>query len=52
MMMAFNSELLEESGTAHIDLSGRLSIPVSENNGLSLDKLYNAGYWVKSNECK
>ena len=40
MMMAFNSELLEESGTAHIDLSGRLSIPVSENNGLSLDKLY------------
>ena len=47
MMMSFNVELLEESGSAQIDLSGRLSIPtdsylVAENkeSTMSLKQIY------------
>ena len=46
MMMSFNVDLLEELETAHIDLSGRLSIPTDEyvlqkgGNGISLELLY------------
>lgn len=42
MMMSFNVDMLEESGSACIDLSGRRSIPTSttERGELSLEKLF------------
>ena len=43
MMMSFNTELLEESNSANIDLSGRLSIPTNasaKNSSLSLKKIF------------
>lgn len=33
MMMAFNVDALEDEGTAHIDLSGRLSIALTDREG-------------------
>lgn len=42
MMMAFNTDMLEELGTANVDLSGRLSIRTSANGdayALALDNL-------------
>ena len=49
MMMSFNTDMLEDESIANIDLSGRLSIPVTEKimsgnvieNGLSLEELFN-----------
>lgn len=43
MMMAFNVDMLEDEGTAHIDLSGRLSISTDENDSakLNLTNLFN-----------
>lgn len=40
MMMSFNVDLLEEKGTANIDLSGRLAIPLNRRKGLSIDDIY------------
>ncbi len=43
MMMSFNTELLEETNSANIDLSGRLSIPTNaneKNSSLSLKKIF------------
>ena len=43
MMMSFNTELLEEYGTANIDLSGRLNIPTNKtakNGSLSIKKIF------------
>ena len=39
VMMNFNVDLLDD-GIANIDLSGRVSIPVAEANGLSLNSIY------------
>lgn len=41
MMMSFNVDALEDDGTAHIDLSGRLSISTDADASLNLSKLYN-----------
>jgi hypothetical protein len=40
MMMSFNTDMLDEDGTAHIDISGRLSIPTDESKQLSLKKIF------------
>ena len=43
MMMSFNTELLEETNTANIDLSGRLAIPTNataKNASISLKKIF------------
>lgn len=47
MMMSFNTDMLYEDETAHIDLSGRLSISTAEYNAdskklLTLGKLFNS----------
>ena len=43
MMMTFNTDMLEEDGTAHIDISGRLSITMEEDDSkpLTIGKLFN-----------
>lgn len=48
MMMSFNVDMLEEEGTASIDISGRLAIPTIDaiekkkirNNGFTLETIY------------
>lgn len=52
MMMTFNTDMLDESGTACIDLSGRLSIPTDTKGNLSLDALFagNAKTTLMGNE--
>ena len=37
MMMSFNVDMLEDEGTAHIDLSGRLSISTDDNDSAKLN---------------
>lgn len=43
MMMSFNTNMLYEEDSANIDLSGRLSIPVEQNDEV-LNKLYQGIY--------
>jgi hypothetical protein len=40
MMMTFNVDMLEDEGTAHIDLSGRLSVSTDPESNLSISKIF------------